>query len=296
MTFAKIALLLGIAQVASAQAGYVVAPATTYTALKAVIDGKLHFDTYAGNPNTHMAGIEGKDIVTDTTNHVMYRCTSTGDASSAVWTVFSGTVTSVGLAGTANQLTVTGSTPITSSGSWTLSLPSVLTLPGTINKLTLTAPATAATLTLGNNKTVTVSNTLTFTGTDSSSVNFGAGGTVAYTTNLVRPCALIINGSGTAGAIQTTDSINAQCLNSFGSTLTLLGVSCYANTGTTTVVNPTVHGGSAVLSAPLTCGNGSYAAGSIVGGTTIASLGSIDGIISTAGTATQITIVFALSL
>lgn len=35
----------------------------------------------------------------------------------------SGTVTSVGLAGTANQVTVTGSTPITSSGSWTLSLP-----------------------------------------------------------------------------------------------------------------------------------------------------------------------------
>jgi len=49
------------------------------------------------------------------------------------------------------------------------------------NKLTLTAPATGATLTLADGKTFTVSNTLTFTGTDSSSVAFGAGGTVAYT-------------------------------------------------------------------------------------------------------------------
>jgi hypothetical protein len=58
-----------------------------------------------------------------------------------------GTVTSVGLLGTVNQLTVTGTSPITSSGSWTLSLPSVLTLPGTVNKITLTPPTTAWTIT-----------------------------------------------------------------------------------------------------------------------------------------------------
>ena len=49
-----------------------------------------------------------------------------------------------------------------------------------INKVTLTAPATSATLTIADGKTLTASNTLTFTGTDSSSVNFGAGGTVLY--------------------------------------------------------------------------------------------------------------------
>lgn len=44
----------------------------------------------------------------------------------------SGTVTSVGLVGTANQITVTGTSPITDSGSWTLSLPTAgVTLPGT---------------------------------------------------------------------------------------------------------------------------------------------------------------------
>lgn len=49
------------------------------------------------------------------------------------------------------------------------------------SKLTLTDPATTATLTIADNKVFTVSNTLTFTGTDTSSVAFGAGGTVVYT-------------------------------------------------------------------------------------------------------------------
>src|SRR6185369_7516556 len=51
------------------------------------------------------------------------------------------------------------------------------------NKITITAPATGATLTIADGKTLTASNTLTFTGTDSSSVAFGTGGTVAYTAN-----------------------------------------------------------------------------------------------------------------
>jgi hypothetical protein len=55
-----------------------------------------------------------------------------------------------------------------------------LNVGGAINKVTLTAPATSATLTVANGKTATVSNTLTLTGTDGSSVAFGAGGTVLY--------------------------------------------------------------------------------------------------------------------
>jgi hypothetical protein len=50
----------------------------------------------------------------------------------------------------------------------------------TVNRLTITAPATSATLTIANGKTFTLNNTLTFNGTDASSVAFGAGGTVAY--------------------------------------------------------------------------------------------------------------------
>jgi len=48
------------------------------------------------------------------------------------------------------------------------------------NKVAITAPATGATLTIADGKTLTASNTLTFTGNDGSSVAFGAGGTVAY--------------------------------------------------------------------------------------------------------------------
>jgi hypothetical protein len=52
---------------------------------------------------------------------------------------------------------------------------------GKYNKVTITAPATGSTLTVADGKTLTASNTLTFTGTDGSSAAFGAGGTVAYT-------------------------------------------------------------------------------------------------------------------
>ncbi len=53
----------------------------------------------------------------------------------------------------------------------------------TINKVAITAPATSATLTIANGKTATINNTLTLSGTDGSSVAFGAGGTVVYTSN-----------------------------------------------------------------------------------------------------------------
>lgn len=53
-----------------------------------------------------------------------------------------------------------------------------------INKLTITAPATSATLTIADGKTFTVNNTLTLTATDGSTLAIGAGGTLgsaAYT-------------------------------------------------------------------------------------------------------------------
>lgn len=49
-----------------------------------------------------------------------------------------------------------------------------------INKVAITTPATAATLTISDNKTLTVSNTFTFSGNDGSTVNFTSGGTLPY--------------------------------------------------------------------------------------------------------------------
>lgn len=73
----------------------------------------------------------------------------------------------------------------------------------TINKVTLTAPATGSTLTIADGKTATVSNTLTFTGTDSSSVAFGTGGTVVYST-VTTLSALVSIGTITTGVWQGT--------------------------------------------------------------------------------------------
>lgn len=53
-----------------------------------------------------------------------------------------------------------------------------LTLGSSINKVTITAPASGATLTIADGKTFTASNTLTLSGTDGSSLNIGSGGTL----------------------------------------------------------------------------------------------------------------------
>lgn len=99
------------------------------------------------------------------------------------------------LTGTAAEITVTNGSG--AAGDPTISLPAALTFTGktitggsysgaTITTSTYngnTWTAGTGTLTLGAGKTATISNTLTFTGTDSSSVAFGAGGTVVYTSN-----------------------------------------------------------------------------------------------------------------
>lgn len=96
------------------------------------------------------------------------------------------------LTGTAAEITVTNGSG--AAGNPTISLPAAITLTGktiaggsysgaTITTSTFngnTWTAGTGVLTLGAGKTATISNTLTFTGTDSSSVAFGAGGTVAY--------------------------------------------------------------------------------------------------------------------
>jgi len=74
-------------------------------------------------------------------------------------------------------------------------IPSLLT-GKTYNGLAITS--TTGTLTITNAKTLSVSNTLTFTGTDSSSVAFGAGGTVAYT-NVTSLSSLATVGTITTG-------------------------------------------------------------------------------------------------
>ncbi len=79
----------------------------------------------------------------------------------------------------------TGSGALVFATSPTLTTPTLGVASATsINKVTLTAPATGATVTIVDGKTFTSSNTLTLAGTDGSTLNVGTGGTLgtaAYT-------------------------------------------------------------------------------------------------------------------
>jgi hypothetical protein len=119
-------------------------------------------------------------------------------ATGAHQTLAAGATTEILVGGGAAALpawtTATGSGAPVRATSPTLVTPVLGVATGTsFNGLTITT--STGTLTVTNGKTAAFSNTLTFTGTDSSSVAFGAGGTVAYAnatvtlsanTNLVR--------------------------------------------------------------------------------------------------------------
>jgi hypothetical protein len=100
-----------------------------------------------------------------------------------------GTATNVtGIVAVANG--GSGSSTSTGSGSVVLQTSPALITPAlgaatasSINKVSITPPTTGSTLTIADGKALSANNTLTFTGTDGSSVAFGAGGTAAYTGN-----------------------------------------------------------------------------------------------------------------
>ena len=170
--------------------------ANTNIALKAPIDNP----TFTGTVSGVTATMVGLGNVTNESKTTMFASP-----------IFTGTVSgvtalAVGLGNVTNEskttmftdptftghptlegVTATGATgtgKIVFDGSPTLVTPTLgAATATTINKVTITAPASSATLTIANTKTLSVSNTLTFTGTDSSSVAFSAGGTVAYTSN-----------------------------------------------------------------------------------------------------------------
>jgi hypothetical protein len=171
------------------------------------------------------------------------------------WRVYDGSV--------ANRLVTEGETQTLTNK--TLTNPTLTTptlgaaTATTINGLAI-SQVVSGTLTIANNKTFTCNNTLTFSGTDASTVGFGTGGTVVYTTNNLSVfqsttsaqlrgvlsdetgtgvavfgtsptfTTSVLTGSTTFAVFNTT----ATTINAFGAATT---VSLGATTGTTTVRN-----------------------------------------------------------
>jgi len=104
-----------------------------------------------------------------------------------------------------------------------------------VNGLTITS--STGTLTVTNGKTVSVSNTLTFTGTDSSTVAFGAGGTVIYTTGAQSLASKTL----TAPVISTGLTASGSASNDFSGSTGAFLTSSGANTlsGAVTVADAT---------------------------------------------------------
>jgi hypothetical protein len=118
-----------------------------------------------------------------------------------------------------------------------------------INKVTITAPATSSTITVADGKTLTASNTLTFTGTDASSVAFGTGGTVVYTSGLGTNVATFLATPSSANLISAiTDETGTGAL-VFANTPTLVTPNIGAATGTSLVLSGdlTVNGTTTTL-------------------------------------------------
>jgi hypothetical protein len=172
----------------------------------------------------------------------------------------------------------TGVTTSTGTGSVVLSTSPTLVSPvlgdaiaTTINKVTITQPANSSTITVLDGKALAVNNSLTFTGTDLSTVAFGAGGTVMYTTAKLSDLAatssselagIISDESGTGSLVfantpaltspsvatsLTTGSTSFDLLNTTATTVNFAGAATTVNigaaTGTTTVENDLVVSG-----------------------------------------------------
>lgn len=108
-----------------------------------------------------------------------------------------------GVAATAN----TGTGAVARAAGPTFTTPTLgVAAATTINKVTITAPATGSTLTIADGKTLTQSNTLTYTGTDGSSVAFGTGGTVLYANQSITLTG-DVTGSGSTSIATTVAKI-----------------------------------------------------------------------------------------
>jgi hypothetical protein len=221
--------------------------------------------------------------------------TAIGTLTSGTWnaSVIAGQYGGTGVANTGKTITIGGNfttsgahtTTLTTSGNTSVTLPTtgtLATLAGTetltnktltsptlttpslgvatatsVNKVAITAPATGSTLTIADGKTLTASNTLTFTGTDASSVAFGAGGTVLYSGSNID--ASNISSGTVAFARLPSIYLGTTAVQSSSASQALTGISSItlpgSTSGTAQLIASAIAGTSTVLTLPATSGN-----------------------------------------
>lgn len=151
-------------------------------------------------------------------------------------------------------------------------------------------------ITAGQTRVVTVPNsngTMMYTTTAVADAQMAA----KYTT---RVCEIHIWGSGASQVLQDADDEAMSCYNGYGVTETVTAVRCWTNAGSPTVTPVVTAGAGAILSGALTCTTNATApmgaAGTLSGTPTLASGGTIDANVTSAGgTATNIRLYVTLT-
>jgi hypothetical protein len=167
-----------------------------------------------------------------------------------------GTVTSVGLLGTSNQITVTGATPITGAGSWTLAFPTGgVTLPGT----TTFAAITGSTQCLQVNSSGVLAGTGSACGSGGSSVNIETNGTPNLSQSILNVLnSIAFNGltltftNASAGNVQAGFSGTLGNAGLTNSAITIAGTSVALGGSTSSLPSPGAIGGTTPASAAFT--------------------------------------------
>jgi hypothetical protein len=94
----------------------------------------------------------------------------------------------------------------------------------TVNKVAITAPATGSTLTIADGKTFTASNSITIAGTDGSTLNVGAGGTLGtLATKSTYTIQIALSGYDQAVSAGTK---KGQCRVPYAGTITGFAITC----------------------------------------------------------------------
>lgn len=129
------------------------------------------------------------------------------------------------------------------------------TVNGTLNKVTITQPASSATLTIANTKTVTINNTITLAGTDGTTMTFpGTNATIART-----DAANTFTGTQTIGAAIVT-TLNGNTFTAGTGTLTLGAGKTFTSSNTLTLAG--TDGSTLNVGAGGTLGTAAYTAAS----------------------------------